>query len=150
MKEIFLVREGKALVSAFPDDMDIISKFKEGEIIRATLKKSHSPKQHRAVFALATTVLENAPEDDSFLGKWGMLYKNSPEKTKYNFVKMCEVQLGYFDTIIKPDGTLVIPMSLKYDEMDSIDFKMFFNAYLQLCAKLLGVEADDLLSNYTE
>ena len=151
MKTIFMVKNGSALVPAFPDDEIKLKKIKDGEVVKVEVKLTHSPRQHRAVFALAKTVLMNAPHDDSPLGKWGRLFMTAPEKTKYNFVKMCEVQLGYYDILIKPDGSsLIIPQSLSYDNMDRADFDMFFQGYLELCSKLLNVDTKDLIANYEE
>ncbi len=151
MKQIYLVKKGTTLVPAFPDDEAVLNKFGDGEVLRCALRKAHSPKQHRFVFAIARTVLSNAPEDDSVLARWGMLYRNNPERTTYNFVKMCEIELGYFDTFVKPDGSIqIVPMSLSYDEMDKDEFNSFANQFIELCSQMLGISNEELILNYEE
>lgn len=148
---IFVVKKGNTLIPAFPDDEERMNKFKDGEALSVRIKKAHSVRQHRAVFAIARTVLDNAPEDDSVLGVWGRWYKSNPEKTTYNFVKACEMQLGFFDIVVNKDGTFsTIPQSISYENMDKEEFNMFFNAYINHCAELLGVSPDELLDNYKE
>jgi len=149
MKYMYFVKRGNKLETAFPDDNERLGKYKDGEIIRAAIHKSHSPQQHKAVFAVARTVLMNAPEDDSVLGKWGALYQINQEDTVYNFIKMCMVELGYFDIVQRVNKEpLIMPRSLRYDEMDKEEFSLFFDSYLELCAKLLKIEKKQLLKHY--
>jgi len=148
MKYIYLVKHGNTLEPAFPDDMAQINKYKDGEVVRANINRVHSPQQHKAVFAVARTTLMNAPEDDSLLGEWGKLYAINRETTPYNFVKMCMVELGYYDILPTVNNYLIIPRSLQYDEMDREDFNMFFDSYLDICAGLLKVDKKTLLKNY--
>lgn len=140
--EIFMIKKNNVFMPMYESDSTTARKLADGAIVCCRIYKSHSVQQHKAVFALARTVLMNMPEQS----KWGMAYKNSREKAVYNFVKAMELELGFFDVMMKMDGTpYVMPSSLKYDMMDKETFHLLFQAYLDKCAEILGCEPEQLL-----
>lgn len=140
--EVYIIKKGNYLIPAYDSDKEVINKVTDGSILHCRIWKGHSVQQHKAVFALARTVLMNMPEQS----KWGQAYKNSHEKATYNFVKAMELELGFFDVKMKLDGTVyVVPSSLKYDMMDRETFNLLFQAYLEKCAEIIGCEPEQLL-----
>lgn len=149
MKFIYLQRKGDYFIPAYDEDKQKLSKVIDGEIIRVTYKKSHSPNQHRAVFAITRTILENAPEDNSTWGKWGQMYMRNPNDTIYNFIKSAQIELGYVDITMDIKGNIIYrPKSLQYDEMPHDEFNSFFNAYVDLIVSFTDIDKDDLIKNF--
>jgi len=140
--EVYIIKKNNVFIPAYESDKEVANKINDGAILHCKIYKGHSVQQHKAVFALARTVLMNMPEHS----KWGQAYKNSREKATYNFVKAMELELGFFEVMMKFDGTAyVVPSSLKYDMMDRETFNLLFQAYLDKCAELLGCDAEQLL-----
>lgn len=140
--EVYTIKKGNYLIPAYDSDKEVINKVADGAILHCRIYKGHSVQQHKAVFALARTVLMNMPEHS----RWGQAYKNSREKATYNFVKAMELELGFIDVLMKLDGSpYVVPSSLKYDMMDRETFNLLFQAYIEKCADILGCEPEQIL-----
>jgi len=114
----------------------------DNEILFIEYGKRHSWQQHKAVFAIAETVLMNMPPGS----EWDRMYMANPNQAKYNFVKAVEWDLGYFELMPNVDGTWRREIkSIKMYEMEHDEFNEFFNKYLDYCAQLLNCRPEQLL-----
>lgn len=118
-------------------------KIENGEMLFVEYGRKHSWQQHKAVFAIAETVLMNMPDSS----EWSRMYMINPNQARYNFVKAVEWDLGFFELMPNIDGTWRREAkSLKMHEMGHDEFNEFFKKYVDYCAKILQCEPEDLIN----
>lgn len=116
---------------------DFARGIREGDTIKADVRRPRNPGQHRLFFALLSKVQENTdrwPNTDALL-------------------QAVKIALGHFDTMQLVDGRVVPhPRSISFGSMAQDDFRRFFNDTVQLViTKIIpGLDRNDLLREINE
>ena len=92
------------------------------------------------VFAIAQSVIDNAPEDSYW-----------HDKEAYSFIKAVELTHGFTDEMIDCNGVVHLsPKSIAFENMDEAEFKRIFDALITEAARVLGISEGELLEQLAE
>lgn len=140
-KKIFVTKATPGfLAPADAEAEEVFRKWKEGAAYSLTYAPARNPKFHRLVFAVAQSVVENAPEGSYWRGKDG-----------YSFIKAVELTYGFTDEMMDCNGEVhLIPRSIAFENMDETEFKKIFDPLIKEAARVLGVTEGELLEQLAE
>lgn len=115
---LWLIRTLEGFAPKSDLDKELIAKWGVGSIVRATIAKPRSGKQHRFYWAILRVVWANQD------------HYSSPEAI-HNLIK---VRFGLVDHIVvRATGeTILIPKSINYDAMEQGDFNQHVDRTLEL------------------
>ena len=135
-KKIFITKGASGyLVPADAEAESACKKWKVGASYSLTYAPARNPKFHRMVFAIAQSVIDNAPEDSYWHGK-----------EAYSFIKAVELTHGFTDEMMDCNGEVhLIPRSIAFESMDEAEFKKIFDPLIKEAARVLGVTENELL-----
>ena len=135
-KKIFVTKATPGfLAPADAEAEEVFRKWKTGASYSLTYAPARNPKFHRLVFAVAQSVVENAPEVSYWRGKDG-----------YSFIKAVELTYGFTDEMMDCNGEVhLIPRSIAFENMDEAEFKKIFDPLITEAARVLGVTENELL-----
>ena len=128
---------------------DFHDKMKVGEIIHGYFKKIRNPRFHRKLFALLNLAFEYW-EPGEINSKYG-----TPEKNFDRFRKDLLIISGYYDIVIRMDGTArPEAKSISFAAMDDTEFEKLYNSVLNVILKRVNVldkmsseEVNELVDN---
>ena len=140
-KKIFVTKATPGfLAPADAEAEEVFRKWKVGAAYSLTYAPARNPKFHRLVFAVAQSVVENAPEGSYWSGKDG-----------YSFIKAVELTHGFTDEMMDCNGEVhLIPRSIAFENMDETEFKKIFDPLIKEAARVLGVTEGELLEQLAE
>lgn len=111
MPKVYLYRSGFAFFPAYSSDSDLLSKFREGEVIEVDVKKARNPMFHRKFFALVKVGFELQTNFKAF--EW--------------FREWIEMKAGYFESCQAPNGEWMYrAKSIAFDKIDDIEFEQIY------------------------
>jgi len=109
-------QKGK-LYPATSEDKEAFDKLPVGEPFMISYTKVRNPRHHRKYFAFLNVVFQNLPE--KFESNW-------PDFD--SFRKGIQMYAGYFTETVSLKGErLLIPKSIKYEELDEMAFSELHN-----------------------
>ena len=114
--------------------LDRLSKFRQGDIVTADIRRPRNPKHNAKFWVLMDTVWQSTEIQDRYA---------SPRA----LAKAIELALGYFDTIELPDGTRGQAIhSLNFESMSQDDFSEFYQQAIDVIVEQLvpHLNRDDL------
>lgn len=139
-KKIFIIKTSSGLAPADAEAEEVVRKWKVGHSISLTYAPARNPKFHRMVFAIAQSVIDNAPEDSYWNGK-----------EAYSFIKAVELTHGFTDEMMDCNGEVhLVPKSIAFESMDESEFKRIFDALITEAARVLGITEGELLEQLAE
>ena len=135
-KKIFITKGASGyLVPADAEAEEVCRKWKVGSNYSLTYAPARNPRFHRMVFAVAKTVIDNAPD--------GSYWQN---KDAYAFIKAVELTHGFTDEMSDCNGEVhLVPRSIAFENMDDDEFKKLFDPLITEAARVLGVTKGELL-----
>lgn len=111
MTDIHLKRTLAGLIPADPRAADALRKIKEGQIIRATIKRPRSVAHHRKLWVLLQMVVDAT-------GRW---------PNAEALLTALKIHLGHCDIVQMPRGNRIpVPRSISFDAMDQHEFNTFY------------------------
>lgn len=135
--KIMMVKHRGGLFPLFEDDAPVLEKIKRGATVTCEIKSPRNVNHHRLYWALVHTVYRNQE-----------FYKSVEE-----LHQALKLEAGVCDTIRFRDGReVVIPGSIKFSEMDQIDFGFFYDRVCEIVAKhfLPGVDVESLKAEVSD
>lgn len=136
MSKIFIVKSATGfLLPADAKAEEVVNKWKSGAQYSLTYAPARNPKFHRLVFAVATSVVTNAPEGSYWNGKDAL-----------HLIRAVEISVGLVDEIVGFDGEVhMMPKSIAFENMDEAEFKKVFDRLVTEGARILGCSERELL-----
>ena len=111
MPKVYLYRSGFSLFPAYLSDNDLLMKYREGEVIEATVKKARNPKFHRKFFALVKVGFEAQTNFVAF--EWWREY--------------ITMKAGHYESCKAPNGEWMYrAKSIRFDQMDDLEFEQLY------------------------
>ena len=140
-KKIFITKGASGyLVPSDAEAEAVCKKWKIGASYSLTYAPARNPKFHRLVFAVAQSVVDNAPEGSYWSGK-----------DAYSFIKAVELTHGFTDEMMDCNGEVhLVPRSIAFENMDETEFKKLFDPLIAEGARVLGCTENDLLEQLGE
>jgi len=129
--DIFLKKTLTGLAGADEEAMQVMKRWKVGEVLRCKVTKPRDYTNHKKYFALLNMVFENQER-----------YTNFPM-----FRKAVELAAGHVDEIITLDGEVHFEIrSIDYSTLDEFEFDNLFGRVMRVCVEnfLEGVDERDL------
>ena len=132
------------------ETIDFHQKIKAGDAIHADFKRMRKPKFHRRFFAMLQLAFEywEPGEIDSKFG--------TPEKSFDRFRQDLTILAGYYQPVIRLDGTVRIEAkSISFGSMEQDEFEQVYNQVLNVILKKIPVlnelsakEINDLVDRF--
>ena len=118
MAEIDLIKlPGEVLRPSLPQDLEKLRFWKNGELLRAIVRKPNNGKFHRKLFALLNVVFEGQERYPIF----------------EHFRSAITVTSGFCEHVITPDGKNIwLPNSLAYKNMEQMDRERLYSRYIDV------------------
>ena len=142
--EINLVKTIVGLVPNDPDSEKWYQKLRNGDMVHAEFKKYRHPMFHRKYFALLNIGFDNW-QPGEINSKYG-----TPEKNFERFRKDIAILAGYFDLVIRLDGTSrPEAQSISFAKMDESEFQDLYSKTIDILIKNVygsSLDADGLNS----
>ena len=140
-KKIFITKAASGLLApADAEAEEVCHKWKIGASYSLTYTPARNAKFHRMVFAVAQSVVDNAPEGSYWSGK-----------DAYSFIKAVELTHGFTDEMMDCNGEVHLsPRSIAFENMDEAEFKKLFDALITEAARVLGISEGELLEQLAE
>jgi hypothetical protein len=118
-------------------DVEQFQKLKNQQIYSCTVRQDNNPEFHAKIFAIATVVAENLPEDSPIYGA-----------DAYQFIKATEIELGFVKWITKLNGEKYPePESISFENWDQLKREEFYSKALPLWARIIKVTIEELETN---
>lgn len=137
MTELALMKTVTGYVPVTDQDVEIVTKHKLGDVIRADFKKMRNPKFHKKFFALLNIGFD-AWEPEETDSKHGPVEKNFDQ-----FREDVTILAGYYEQHVRLDGSIrTVAKSISFGNMDEIEFGKLYNAVINVLLKRV-------LKNYT-
>ena len=140
--EINLIKTLSGLVPSDPDSEAWYNKLKVGNVVHAEFKKYRHPMFHRKYFALLNIGFDNW-QPGEINSKYG-----TPEKNFERFRKDIAILAGYFDLVIRLDGTSrPEAQSISFANMDQDEFEKLYSKTIDILIKNVygsSLDADGL------
>ncbi len=135
-KKIFITKLTAGVLQPADEEAEkVVGKWKSGETYSLTYAPARNLKFHRMIFAVAQSVVDNAPEGSYWSGK-----------DSYSFIKAVELTHGFTDEMIDCNGEVhLVPRSIAFENMDNDEFKKLFDPLITEAARVLGVTEGELL-----
>lgn len=130
MQLITIIKKHDRLVPGSDESFDLFNSLDLDQEISFEYKekKQRSLGYHKLYWAMITAVLRN----------------QAHYKTKENLHEAVKVRAGHYETIIPFKGDpFLIPKSISFDKMDSLQFDFFMREAKTVCVELVGDEALD-------
>lgn len=123
MARLYLRRTLTGFVPADDPSLEVIKKFKVGEIFRGDIVKPRSYQHHKLILALLN-----------------LTYENQERYTSFDvFRKAVAFAAGHVIEYPSLDGEIIREAdSLSYDRLDEIEFTQVAGAMMTVCAHILG------------
>lgn len=115
-------------------DYDKAAKIPVMEENLFSVKRIRNPKLHRKYFAMINLIFDN--QDN---------YKNVD-----SFRKIMQMKAGYYTTEVTDKGTIYIPTSIAYEEMDESEFKELFEKVWVELQKFIQIDRETLESELAQ
>ena len=132
MPKVYLYRSGFAFFPAYSSDSDLMSKFREGEVIEVDVKKARNYQQHKRFFALLNVGFAAQTSFDSF--DWWR-----------EFITM---KSGNFESCQSPNGEWMYrAKSIRFDKMDNIEFEKLYKDVSQTIIDVCHITEKQLNDN---
>ena len=142
--EINLIKTISGLAPYDPDSESWYNKLKIGNVVHSDFRKYRHPIFHRKYFALLNIGFENW-EPGEINSKYGV-----PEKNFERFRKDIAILAGYFDLVIRLDGTSrPEAQSISFAKMDESEFQDLYSKTIDILIKNVygsSLDADGLNS----
>jgi len=140
--EVNLIKTFTALVPCDPESEQWFRKLKVGSTIHAEFKKYRRPIFHRKYFALLNIGFDNW-QPGEINSKYGV-----PEKNFTRFREDIAIMCGYFDLVIRLDGTSrPEAKSISFANMDQEEFEKLYSKTIDVLIKNVygsSLDADGL------
>jgi hypothetical protein len=140
--EVNLIKTLSGLVPDDPDSEVWYNKLKRGDVTHADFRKYRHPIFHRKYFALLNIGFENW-EPGEINSKYGV-----PEKNFTRFREDIAIMCGYFDLVIRLDGTSrPEAKSISFANMDQAEFEDLYSKTIDVLIKNVygsSLDADGL------
>jgi len=134
-KKIFIVKTNAGLLPADAEAEEVVTRWKVGHSISLTYAPARNPKFHRMIFAIAQTVVTNAPEGSYWSGK-----------DAKHFIKAVELTIGMTEEIMDCNGQVHLQAkSIAFENMDDEEFKTLFDPLVKEGARVLEITEGELL-----
>lgn len=132
--KVSLTKTMSGLIPSDPKTSEWYNKIKPGEVVHADFKKARNGAFHRKFFALLNLAFEYwAPGEVDC--KYGC-----PEKNFDRFRKDCIILAGFYEPVIRLDGTTRIEAkSISFSKMDDHEFSELYNNVLNVILKRVNV-----------
>jgi len=128
--ETYLVKSQAGLLPADPPTEDWYRKLKVGDVVRQESTVVRNPGFHRKYFALLHIGFENW-QPDEIDSKYG-----TPLKNFERFRKDVAILCGYYDIVIRLDGTSrPEAKSISFARMEEDEFEKLYSATIDLFLK---------------
>lgn len=133
---MYLKRTLTGFVPTDAPSLELMRKYKVGEVYRADVVKPRSYQHHKLCMALLNLTFENLPD------RYGKVYP-SFDMFRYAVAK----EAGHCEAFIDLQGEITtIPKSISYDAIpDDVEFGKVMASMMTICANILGVD-EPLLS----
>lgn len=119
MAQMFLKRTLRGFEPADEAALNLMRKYKTGDIYKAEVKKPRSYQHHKLAFALLNLTFANQERYAGF----------EP------FRKAVALAAGHFEELTTLDGEIIkLPGSLSYDALDQVEFEPVFANMMRVCA----------------
>ena len=149
--EVNLIKTLSGLVPDDPESETWYNKLKRGDVIHADFRKYRHPVFHRKYFALLNIGYENW-QPGEINSKYGV-----PEKNFERFRKDIAILSGYFDLVIRLDGTSrPEAQSISFGKMDQEEFEKLYSKTIDILIKNVygsSLDADglnDIVNKYLQ
>ena len=140
--EVNLIKTISGLVPSDPDSEAWYNKLKIGNVVHADFRKYRHPIFHRKYFALLNIGFDNWTPGE-INSKYGV-----PEKNFERFRKDIAILAGYFDLVIRLDGTSrPEAQSISFSNMDQDEFEKLYSKTIDILIKNVygsSLDADGL------
>lgn len=122
MARMFLRRTLSGFIPADEPSLELMRKYKLGQVYRADIVKPRSYAHHKLIFALLTLTFENQDRFDNF----------------EIFRKAVTFAAGHVTEYPSIDGEIIRePASISYDSLDEVQFTKVAGAMMTVCAHIL-------------
>lgn len=140
MVKLVVTRKGQTLYCANPSEALALEKLPQNVDLNATITKARSVRQNNTYFGICGYLVKHGPE---FIGN------NWPNYQKFS--DMVQIHLGYTETLILSDGTLIgMPRSKNFEEMPQHEFNEYFEKALNYLYELCGYDVLEAYKLYLE
>ena len=134
----FTVMPGKALKPSTNQDIELMAKWKIGDVVAGSFKKPRNAQFHRKFFALLDLAY------DAWEPPEGELHGMPVQKNRERFRKDLIIAAGYFEPVSNIKGdTRAEALSMSFAAMDEAEFGEFYLA-------VQNVILQYVLKNYTK
>lgn len=137
MTHVALSKTLQGFMPADEPTREVYGKMKLGEVLHGDFKKMRNARFHRKLFALLNLAYEywQPGEIDSQHG--------TPEKNFDRFRRDLIILAGFYDVVIRLDGTTRIEAkSISFANMDDAEFEKLYNAILNVILKKIDTLKD--------
>ena len=140
MKKVIVIRSDSVLIPKDPISEKTIRSLKSNKAYSCTIKESRNPKHHSLIFGLAEFTVTNCQEES--------MWNN---KDAHSLIKAIQLETGLVEYQLKMNGDIVaLPKSIAFDNMDEEEFSLVSDSMFYWCSKILGIDKNDLMLNYSE
>ncbi len=109
---IDLVKKRYAIAPATPGDEEALRKVKVGDLLPVVIRKPRNGLHHRKFWAMVEVIAENHHR------------LRTREAVETELKLLC----GHYREHVTRDGEIVfVPRSIRYDEMDQVEFAVFYD-----------------------
>jgi hypothetical protein len=131
MARVYLYRSGFCFLPAYSSDTDILSQFREGEVIAVEVKKARNYNNHKRFFALL---------------KLGFEAQNNFTSPDW-FREFILIKSGNFESCQTPDGFMYRAKSISFANMDEVEFRELYRTVSQTIIDYCKVSQKDIENN---
>ena len=125
-----LTKTYAGLVPSEPKSKDWYDKLKPGEVVSAEVKKVRNLAFHKKYFALMNIAFDNWTPGE-INSKYG-----TPEKNFDRFRADCTILAGFYETVIRLDGSVrVEPKSISFSNMEEDVFNDLYQRTIDVLIK---------------
>ena len=146
MEAHFIKMPNNALVPAGDQDAELLSKIKQGEVVKLKLTRVRNYLFHKKFFVMLNLGFDYWEPSGSF-NKWGVV----PEKNFDRFRKDVIVLAGYYEATYRLNGdTRIEAKSISFSNMDETTFEELYSACIDVilkhvCSQFDGQMFDDVV-----
>ncbi len=131
-KTIYLVvNHSNQLEAVDMEGETVLTKFKQGETLRAVLTKPRNSKHHRKFFAMLNLVFQNQDIYDVL----------------EDLLTEVKLRTGHYKAHVTVKGKVIyIPKSISFDELDQLEFDDIYEKAIKCCLKyFIKPDNDELI-----
>lgn len=122
------IRDKRQLQPEYRSDVDEVNKLRDDVVYKWDVKQERNYEFHKKLFALLNLAHKNL--NDEYLKLWANFE---------HFRAIVTMKAGYYEAIETEKGTIYLPLSISFGNMDETQFQEFYDKICNICCSLLDV-----------